>query len=284
MIAESARWGNSRNPPYNLTDWSNAVATMKGWVSTTRSGSGGIGRVYEVIDQLRAVGWVPQVGPPIVTPDGGRIDETTEITLAVPGTTLFQDTTIVSGVNGQTIAKYLVPADGSVDGVWYTTGFNDSSWATGALGIAYKDANGPLDNPNVTSTNVGSPVNGADVPVYVRVPFTMTSTDVDALILRMNYDDGFVAYLNGAEVARRNFAGTPIFSSVAGGVHNADPTGGFEDIDISAFANLLVSGNNLLAVHALNASASSDLFIQPALVSRTTTSLDGAGQIFYTTD
>ncbi|MEX0642016.1 MAG: CotH kinase family protein [Pirellulales bacterium] len=284
MIAESARWGNSRNPPYNLTDWQNAVATMKAWVTTTRSGAGGIGRVWEVIDQLRAVGWVPQVGPPIITPDGGRVDENTEVTLSVPGTTLFNDTTIVSGVNGQTVAKYLVPTNNAVDGVWYTTAFNDSSWASGALGIAYKDNNGALDNPNITSTNVGSPAGGADVPVYVRVPFTMTSTDVDELILRMNYDDAFVAYLNGVEVARRNFTGTPTFSSLAGGVHNADPGGTFEDIDISSFKDLLVSGNNLLAVHAINGSGSSDLFIQPALVSRTSTMLDAAGQIYYTTD
>ncbi|RIK74873.1 MAG: hypothetical protein DCC68_22275 [Planctomycetota bacterium] len=281
MIAEAARWGSSA---LNPTTWANAVATMRNWISTTRSGTGGTGRVYEVIDQLRAVGWYPVVGNPIITPNGGHIDENTEISLSVPGTIVFNDTTIVSGVNGQTIAKYLIPADGSVDGVWYTTGFNDTSWTSGALGIGYEDNNGALDYPNITSTNVGSPAGGADVPIYLRIPFTVSDTDVDALILRMNYDDGFVAYLNGTEVARRNFTGTPVFSSVAGGAHNADATGGFEDIDISSFKNLLVAGNNLLAVHALNSNASSDLFMQPALVSRTQSMLDGAGQIYYTTD
>jgi hypothetical protein len=282
IIAEAARWGDSgsRSP----SSWISAVQGMRDWVSTTRFGTGGAGRVHEVIDQFRAVGWYPQVGAPIITPNGGNIDEETEISINVPGTVVFNDTTIINGANGATTGKWLVPSNADVDSTWYTTGFNDATWSTGALGISYKDNNGALDNPLVTSTNVGSPAGAADVPVYVRVPFTMTSTNVDSLILRMNYDDGFIAYLNGFEVARRNYVGTPTFTSVANAVHNADPNGAFEDINITSFKHLLNNGNNLLAVHALNSAASSDLFIQPALVSRTQTTLDGAGQVYYTTD
>ena len=42
--------------------------------------------------------------------------------------------------------------------------------------------------------------------VYIRVPFDITSdlSQYDSIRLRMMYDDGFVAYINGTEVARAN--------------------------------------------------------------------------------
>ena len=40
---------------------------------------------------------------------------------------------------------------------------------------------------------------------YVRVPFTLaTLPTLDSMKLKIRYDDGFVAYLNGSEIARRN--------------------------------------------------------------------------------
>ena len=50
-----------------------------------------------------------------------------------------------------------------------------------------------------------------------------------SLTLKMRYDDGFVAYLNGAEVARRNCTGDPQWNSVASAANPdqlADPPGG----------------------------------------------------------
>ena len=40
---------------------------------------------------------------------------------------------------------------------------------------------------------------------YIRIPFTADTAElvsVSSLKLRMRYDDGFVAYLNGDEIAR----------------------------------------------------------------------------------
>ncbi len=282
IIAESARWGDSgsRSP----TSWVNAVATMRNFV-TARGGSGGLGRVHEVIDQLREVGWYPQVGAPTIAPNGGHIDDTTEISLSLPGSVVVQvnDTVIVSGDNGAVNANYLVPNDASVDATWMQPGFDASSWATGALGIGYD--NDTTYVPHFT-TDVRALFTGTQSSAYIRVPFTMSSTAVDELVLRMKYDDAYVAYLNGVEVARRNFVGTPAYDSL-GTLHDDTAAVLFEDVDISASKNLLVSGQNLLSIHGINTNlTSSDFLIQPALVSRVTTiiNLEGAGQIYYTTD
>jgi len=41
--------------------------------------------------------------------------------------------------------------------------------------------------------------------IYIRIPFQVEAAlDFDTLFLRMRHDAGFVAYLNGVEVARRN--------------------------------------------------------------------------------
>ncbi|MEX2187248.1 MAG: lamin tail domain-containing protein [Pirellulales bacterium] len=282
MIAEAARWGSAS---LNPNTWVNAVNTMRNWIATSRSGSGGVGRTYEVIDQLRAVGWYPQVGAPTIVPNGGHIDDSTEITLSVPGSVVVQvnDTVIVSGDNGAVNASYLVPNDASVDATWMQPGFNASAWATGALGIGYDNETTYV--PHFT-TDVRSLFTGTQSSAYIRVPFTMSSTAVDELVLRMKYDDAFVAYLNGVEVARRNFAGTPAFNSL-GTLHDDTAAVLFEDVDITAFKNLLVAGPNLLSIHGINTNlTSSDFLIQPALVSRVTTTvnIDGAGQIYYTTD
>ena len=51
---------------------------------------------------------------------------------------------------------------------------------------------------------------------YIRVPFNVTDPNVfQSLKLRMRYDDGFVAYLNGQVVASRNAPGSPQWNSSA---------------------------------------------------------------------
>ena len=74
----------------------------------------------------------------------------------------------------------------------------------------------------------------------------------------MKYDDGFVAYLNGVEVARSSNVpnGQPAFNTlVVRGRPDAEVLA-FVDFDITAFQNLLIDdndGHNVLSVHGLNA-------------------------------
>jgi hypothetical protein len=89
----------------------------------------------------------------------------------------------------------------------------------------------------------------------------LSSTAYSSLLLKVRYDDGFIAYLNGTEVARRNFTGTPRWNSV-GSADNPDAAAvGQETIDVSTFVRVLKSGANLLAIHALNGTIDSSDFL-----------------------
>ena len=70
---------------------------------------------------------------------------------------------------------------------------------------------------------------------YARVPFTVVDpTAFNALSLKMRYEDGFVAYINGIEVASANKPASLQWDSATNnGSSNADTAAiGFENFDI----------------------------------------------------
>jgi hypothetical protein len=94
-------------------------------------------------------------------------------------------------------------------------------------------------------------------------------------MLKARYDDGFIAYLNGVEVARRNFNGTPAWDSHASSSNSDSDAVIFEDIDISEFIGHLKRGDNVLAIQGMNASTtSSDMLISAELDGVVTTATD----------
>jgi hypothetical protein len=122
---------------------------------------------------------------------------------------------------------------------------------------------GPLIN-----TSLQAAMQGVSASAYLRIPFTVTSPSAfTQLRLRMKYDDGFVAYLNGTEIARRNAPTAVAWNSTATAARGDALTTVFEEIDVTAFLSLLVTGSNVLAIQALNLSAADDdLLIVPELV------------------
>lgn len=137
----------------------------------------------------------------------------------------------------------------------------------GAAGLSFKDpaAGGtPLYNSLIT-TDVKSVMKGINPGMYARLGFNVASlTGASQLLLNVNYDDGFICYLNGVEVARRN-APSPLFPPFnATAVSDRPDVNALtaEVIDISAFLNLLqTGGGNILAFHALNADVAADRFL-----------------------
>ena len=106
---------------------------------------------------------------------------------------------------------------------------------------------------------------------FVRVPFTLTNSP-NRLTLRVRYDDGFVAYLNGVEVARRNAPATPAWNAAATADRNLAGAITEETMDVSAGLAALVAGTNVLAVQVLNAAASNpDLLFQVELTASSLT-------------
>jgi len=134
-----------------------------------------------------------------------------------------------------------------------------------------------LSFENSFATDLETDLFNVNSGVYLRSDFNYdsASTPLDQLLLGMQYDDGFIAYLNGVKVAERNAPVSPLFDSVATAERDDNDAIQVESIDISQHLNLLQDGNNVLALHGLNLTAGDDDFlIVPELTGvSTTTSL-----------
>ncbi len=85
----------------------------------------------------------------------------------------------------------------------------------------------------------------------VRIPFIAPSPPSrHRLSLRIRYDDGFVAWLNGVEIARRHAPSQLTHQSTATATATWSSA---ETIDVTPHAIALRPGPNLLALHLLNA-------------------------------
>jgi hypothetical protein len=142
--------------------------------------------------------------------------------------------------------------------VWFTNYFTDSSWTLGGGGVGYDTG---TDYAGYIGTNVGAEMLNKNSTCYIRIPFAAGNTEYGRMTLRMRYDDGFVAYINGIEVARRNFTGEPAWNSAADGERSDASAVRFEEIDISGYANTVGYGANILAIQGLNASPGNDDFL-----------------------
>ncbi len=108
-------------------------------------------------------------------------------------------------------------------------------------------------------TDLEPKMRARNASVYIRHAFDVTEpADLEDLRLGVKYDDGFIAYLNGVEVARRNAPAEPAWNSAAITAHPDELAVVFEEIDISSVLPVLQTGRNILAVHALNESAVDD--------------------------
>ena len=98
--------------------------------------------------------------------------------------------------------------------------------------------------------------------VFLRQMFTVTNKqEVNALVLDVKYDDGFIAWINGTEVARALVTNTT-YTSTASGSHEATSIVSFTNV----FPSYLVNGSNILAIQAFNGTiGSSDFRIDAAV-------------------
>ncbi len=155
-------------------------------------------------------------------------------------------------VNAENTWQYFVgTSEPSVD--WKTVNFDASSWNRGQGGFGYADN----DDMTIISTTIS---------VYIRIKFTITDlTQIESAMLLADYDDGFVAYLNGKEFARSGVSGAPpAYNTTAYIDHEAGLYRGVYpeqfQIDKNTLSDYLVTGENVLAVQVHNrAISSSDL-------------------------
>ena len=121
---------------------------------------------------------------------------------------------------------------------------------------------------NEILTELPSPDRLNSASVYTRLPFSVEDTEnIDLLTLQVQYDDGYVAYLNGTEISRRQAPETLDHQASATGIRDDREALQIEQIDISEFRAHLRAGENILAIHALNSSANDvDMLLVPRLV------------------
>jgi hypothetical protein len=79
------------------------------------------------------------------------------------------------------------------------------------------------------TTDIETAMKGVNPSVFVRIPFNVANPAlIETLKLKMNYNDGFVAYLNGTELVKRNtptsIAGVTVADSIADWSTNPDVT------------------------------------------------------------
>ena len=285
MVAESARWGDQHAAtPYTRDEhWAPERYNLLRDYFPLRSAI--------VLQQFRSVGLYPNVDAPAFSRHGGAIESGFALLMSAPAGTIYytldgadpraSDGTVspfaleyADAAKLQLIAedafcRVLVPANGDLGSAWTAVDFDDSAWRTGFMGVGFEVSSGfepylglslRAEMYNKTST------------VYIRVPFQLDNpAEIAGLTLGMRYDDGFVAFLNGAMVASRNAPVPALWNSNATASHPDALAVQFEAIPLTDAARHLRPGANVLALHGMNmAPGSSDMLIQATLEAATT--------------
>jgi hypothetical protein len=158
--------------------------------------------------------------------------------------------------------------DSQAAALWYNNEFDDGSWNTakGSFGFG--------DGDDTTELNI-------QYSLYIRHEFTVSDRSlIDSLILDIDYDDAYVAYLNGTVVSR-SFNVETDFPS-----HNYTPTIDHEALmymggqpsRVAIPKDLLQDGENLLAIQGINVNpTSSDFSLAPFLQVK----IDAASTIYH---
>jgi hypothetical protein len=151
----------------------------------------------------------------------------------------------------------------NLDVPWRHASYSDSGWDAndGILGIG---------QPFITTTLDFSPSGYPPITTYFRKEFVISDPPgrLERLQLETNYDDGFVAYLNGQEIARRSMPDGIVQYDTLATSHSG---GSYEAIDLLAFTNLLQYGRNVLAVEVHQASSTDSDLVWDASLSYSAT-------------
>ncbi|MCP4549789.1 MAG: T9SS type A sorting domain-containing protein [bacterium] len=144
----------------------------------------------------------------------------------------------------------------SVD--WIYPGFDDSEWDEGPTGIGFGDGD---DETTISYT----------IAILARSPFQVDDPSaVSSLVLHIDYDDAFVAYVNGVEIARSNIGirgirpdcDEPALTNREAQIYD----GGLPDVYVVPTPDMLIVGENTLAIEVHNStSSSSDMSFIPWL-------------------
>ena len=131
---------------------------------------------------------------------------------------------------------------------WWTNQFDHSNWKTGRTPIGY--------DLGSIRTNVKTKLYGISPSLYVRKKFSVSAQDANSqrsLLLNINYNDGFIAWLNGKEISRANNGETKshIYWDQVSYRASSSSTR-FTKLRVGTSRELLKTGENILAIQVTN--------------------------------
>lgn len=153
--------------------------------------------------------------------------------------------------------KYIRPTAAIAN--WHLPTFNDAAWTNGIGGIGYGDGDDATTITNPTTT------------LYMRKSFNIVDTAaIKSAVFCMDYDDGFVAFLNGKEFARANMPTAQVWNTLALTSAEAQMYQGnlpsYFVINALAVDSLLTNGTNVLSIEVHNfVTNSNDMSARPFL-------------------
>lgn len=281
LIAESARWGDYRKAiPYTVSNEFESLRNdlLSNWFPE---------RSAVVLSQFRAQNLYPDLAAPSFSQFGGVVESgfLLEMTGPEDGTiyyTIDWDDPRVSARNE--METILLAEDANVRALipsldpgneWNAVGYDDRSWVSGVGGVGYETV--PADYNLLIGLSVFE-MFGSNESVFLRKSFEIADHEalagIASLILKMRYDDGFIAYLNGVQVAAANEPAAPTWQSGATQSHSDLLAINAVSFEITGHLDQLRVGENVLAIHGLNQGAnSSDFLISPQLVAGSSVSV-----------
>ncbi|MFC1757192.1 CotH kinase family protein [Planctomycetota bacterium] len=181
---------------------------------------------------------------------------------------------------------YTVPSDDSLGTEWLQPEYDVAGWTLIEGGVGF--AKERDDFFEFVETEVfPSDVVPQATTLATRYAFDAVEfVENDELWMRLRYNDGFVAYINGVEVARSNVDGNPTWNSQATTSRRDSDVAEFQEFDLSQFRSLINAPSNVLAIQVVNwRSDDGRIFLQPELVRRTPDALPlSTATVYYTLD
>lgn len=162
-----------------------------------------------------------------------------------------------------TIFKYFI-GNSNPEINWTDINYDDTSWDSGYFSVGYGDN----DDYTLIDTTIS---------VYARYPFYVNTVEnISELVMLLDFDDGFVAYINGIEFARVNLGrhgSETSYNQLADRSHEAEAYRRDHSrvlgyyVDDTIVAKHLKVGTNYLAIEVHNDSIKgSDLTLNARLI------------------
>ncbi|MCX7817633.1 MAG: lamin tail domain-containing protein [Kiritimatiellae bacterium] len=161
--------------------------------------------------------------------------------------------------------RYRVP-DADPPSEWVFEWYDDSAWPTGRTGVGFG-----ANYSNYLGSTVSNEMFNRRTAVQIRIPFVVERpAAVQSLTLEMQFDDGYMAWINGRAIWATNLSLAylpPNWNSTATAENDGHQV---SQVGIRKPWSRLVVGTNVLAIYGFNrATNNSDLLIRAGLVATT---------------